>query len=166
MQQSESTCINLTVTSIPLVSKKLKTTPVCNTRYKLFNYLCTSKCQLRWYRSAESTGRQSQLPALHSEMARKNDGQRRTVDRLESAPDVRFHCRHYLIKASLHCHTAQHSRISLCTLCTLTPSINSLKPARSTVARGIWKEGNYQAVHLPLWHLIQCYSRVPALMVS
>ena len=72
-----------------------------------------SKCQLRWYRSAESTGRQSQLPALHSEMAKQNDGQRRTVDRLEGVPDVRFHHRHYLIKASLHCHTAQHSRSSL-----------------------------------------------------
>ena len=72
--------------------------------------------------------------ALHSEMAKKNDGQRRTVDRLEGAPDVRFHPRYYLIEASLHCHTAQHSRISLCTL---TPTINSLKPAMSTVARGI-----------------------------
>ena len=45
---------------------------------------------MRWYRSAESTGRQSQLPALHSEMAKKNDGQGRTVDRLEGAPDVRL----------------------------------------------------------------------------
>ena len=129
MQQS--TCINLTVTSIPLVSMYKR---LLYTRYKLFNYLCTSKCQLRWYMSAESTGRQSQLPALHSEMAKKNDGQPGTVDRLECAPDVRFHCRHYLIKASLHCHTAQNSRISLCTP---TPTINSLKPARSTVARGI-----------------------------
>ena len=131
MQQS--TCINLTVTSIPLVSMyKRLLFATHDTNYLI---ICVrANCQLRWYGSAESTGRQSQLPALHSEMAKKNDGQRRTVDRLEDAPDVRFHHRHYLIKASLHCHTAQHSRISLCTL---TPTINSLKPARSTVARYI-----------------------------